>query len=244
MITSSFPDMGLGFEPASADILHRPPHDLKRGVFTLEVLLDLVIYGVWIAVLCLSAFCLVVYGPGVDGFGIGCNDVYSEQCDTVFRARATTFACLTWFSLFLAWEMMHLRRSFFSMKPKSPYYFTQWMRDVWANQFLFWAVVAGFVTIFPIIYIPGLNRVVFKHEKITWEWGIVIIATLLFFLGIESWKFLKRCYFRRVEGKEWTSDKNDLEGRTFDRYFSGMSDGGKIFDSSKAPPLKSPPTEE
>jgi magnesium-transporting ATPase (P-type) len=235
MVTSSFPDMGLGFEPASADILQRPPHDLKRGVFTIEVMIDMVVYGVWIAALCLSAFVLVVYGPGDDGFGTGCNDAYSDQCDTIFRARATAFACLTWFSLFLAWEMMHLRRSFFHMKPASQNYLTQWMRDVWANKFLFWAVMAGFVTIFPIIYIPGLNRVVFKHEAITWEWAIVIVATILFFFGIETWKFAKRVYFRRVDGENWSGDKDDLEGRTFDRYFSGMSDGGKIYDSGKEP---------
>ena len=40
------------------------------------------------------------------------------------------------------------------MQPKSKRYFTQWMYDVWRNQFLFWAVIAGFVTIFPTIYIP------------------------------------------------------------------------------------------
>ncbi|QDS70434.1 hypothetical protein FKW77_009700 [Venturia effusa] len=226
MITSSFPDMGLGFEKPSADIMRRPPHNLKRGVFTLEVILDMIIYGLWIAALCLGAFTLVVYGPGEDGFGTGCNAGYNDACDAVYRARATCFACLTWFSLFLAWEMMHLRRSFFRMQPSSPYYLTQWFRDVWANKFLFWSVIAGFVTIFPIIYIPGLNRVVFKHTAITWEWAVVVVATLLFFAGIESWKFAKRIYFRRVERK--SGRPLDLESRTFERYISGASDGGVV----------------
>ena len=43
------------------------------------------------------------------------------------------------------------------MKPKSTKYFTQWISDIWDNRFLFWAVMAGFITIFPILYIPGLN---------------------------------------------------------------------------------------
>jgi Na+-exporting ATPase len=226
MITSSFPDMGLGFERPSADIMQRPPHNLKRGVFTLEIILDMIVYGLWIAALCLGAFTLVVYGPGDDGFGIGCNASYSSACDAVFRARATCFACLTWFSLFLAWEMMNLRRSFFRMQPGSPYYLTQWFRDVWQNQFLFWAVVAGFVTIFPIIYIPGLNRVVFKHTAITWEWAIVVVATILFFGGIESWKFGKRVYFRRQDMKDGRG--RDLESKVFERYLSGHSDGGIV----------------
>lgn len=235
MVTSSFPDMGLGFEPATADILHRPPHNLKRGVFSLEVLIDMLVYGVWIAALCLSAFVLVVYGPGDDGFGTGCNDAYSDQCDTIYRARATAFACLTWFSLFLAWELMHPRRSFFRMRTNPEKPLTQWMGDIWANQFLFWAVIAGFVTIFPIIYIPGLNRVVFKHESITWEWAIVLVATILFFCGIEVWKFAKRVYFRRTGEESWSGNADDLEGRTFERYFSGMSDGGKVTEAANQP---------
>lgn len=40
----------------------------------------------------------------------------------------------------------------------------------------------------------------FKHESITWEWAIVVVATMLFFVGIEAWKFAKRVYFRRMGG--------------------------------------------
>jgi potassium/sodium efflux P-type ATPase len=154
MITSGLPDMGLGLEIAAPDILERPPISLKAGVFTWEVCFDMLAYGVWMAALCLSSFLLVVYGFGNGDLGINCNESYSEQCDTVFRARATTFVSLTWFALFLAWEMVNTRKSFFRMQPDSKRYFTQWMYDVWRNKFLFWSIIAGFVTIFPTIYIP------------------------------------------------------------------------------------------
>ncbi|KAF7912697.1 uncharacterized protein EAF01_001718 [Botrytis porri] len=193
MITSGMPDMGLGFEVAAPDIMNRPP---QNGVFTLEIMIDMVVYGLWMAALCLSAFSLVLFGWGNGDLGFDCNDRYSDRCDTVFRARATTFVCLTWFSLFLAWEMINMRRSFFRMQPKSKKYFTQWIHDIWANKLLFWAVVAGFVTVFPTLYIPVINRKVFKHEGISWEWGIVFVESFLFFWGIESWKWVKRVYFR------------------------------------------------
>ncbi|ESZ96444.1 potassium/sodium efflux P-type ATPase [Sclerotinia borealis F-4128] len=196
MITSGMPDMGLGFEIAAPDIMDRPPQSLKRGVFTPEVMIDMLVYGLWMAALCLSAFSLVLFGWGDGNLGSECNDRYSEECDTVFRARATTFVCLTWFSLFLAWEMINMRRSFFRMQPGSKKYFTQWIHDIWRNRFLFWAIIAGFVTVFPTLYIPVINRKVFKHEGISWEWGIVFIESLLFFLGIESWKWIKRIYIR------------------------------------------------
>ena len=144
MITSGLPDMGLGFELAAPDILRRPPQSLKRGIFTIELMVDMAIYGILIAALCLTSFVLVLYGFE-DGFGTarGCNDSIQGGCDEVFRARATCFACLTWFSLFLAWEVLDLRKSFFRMQSGSKKYFTQWIDDVWRNRFLFCAVMAG-----------------------------------------------------------------------------------------------------
>jgi len=222
MATSGLPDMGLGFERAVPGILQRPPRSLKAGIFTIEFLADMVFYGLWITFLCLVSFTLVIYGFGNGELGERCNESYSSSCDLVFRARATTFACLTWFALFLAWEMVDTRRSFFRMLPGSKRYFTQWMVDVWRNQFLFWAIMFGFVTLFPLIYIPVLNTKVFKHTPISWEWGIVFIAAGLFFAGVETWKFGKRVYFRRQDrkrlGKSWK--ETDIEDRVFGRYFS------------------------
>ncbi|KAF5668104.1 potassium sodium efflux p-type fungal-type [Fusarium heterosporum] len=225
MITSGMPDMGLGFEIAAPDIMQRPPQNLKKGVFTTELLVDMVVYGLWMSALCLSSFVLVLYGFGNGAADIGedCNNSYSEDCKVIFRARSTTFACLTWFALFLAWEMINMRRSFFRMQPKSKKYFTQWIYDVWRNPFLFWAIVAGFVTMFPIIYIPGLNTVVFKHAPISWEWGIVFVEAVIFFMGIEAWKWAKRIYYRR-QARKSSGGVSDLDTRVFGKYFNMAND--------------------
>lgn len=199
MITSGMPDMGLGMEVAAPDIMNRPPQS-KQGIFTWEVIIDILVYGIWTAALCLAAFSVRMWGFGDGNLARGCNKEWSEEikdCELVFRARATTFVCLTWFALFLAWEMVNLRRSFFRMQPKSKRYFTQWMYDVWQNKFLFWSIMAGWITMFPILYIPVLNDVVFKHKPITWEWGIVAVEAVLFFIGVEAWKWAKRVFFRR-----------------------------------------------
>lgn len=234
MATSGMPDMGLGFERAVPDILRRPPQSLKSGVFTAEFLADMVVYGLWITALCLASFSLVVFGFGNGDLGEYCNEDYSERCDVVFRARATTFACLTWFALFLAWEMIDMRRSFFRMQPGSKKYFTQWMLDVWRNQFLFWAIILGFVTLFPLLYIPKLNTVIFKHSPISWEWGIVFIAAGLFFAGVETWKWGKRVYFRRQDRKRLgpAFKDMDIEQRVFGEFLGSETDeeaaqGGK-----------------
>ncbi|KAA8907824.1 putative P-type Na+-ATPase [Sphaerosporella brunnea] len=219
MITSGFPAMGLGMEVASDDIMLRPPHDVKTGIFTTEVLVDMAVYGFYMAALCLASFSIVVFGFGDGQLGEQCNDRYSANCDLVFRARSTTFVCLTWFALILAWEMVHLRRSFFRMEGKPEHPWTLWIRNVWRNKFLFWSVFAGFVTVFPIIYIPGLNHIVFKHGSISWEWGIVFIESGLFIAGIELWKLCKRVYFRRY-GEKVANPEKELSGSTFSRYAS------------------------
>jgi P-type Na+/K+ transporter len=225
MITSGMPDMGLGMEVAAPDILERPPQSLKRGVFTIEVMVDMLAYGLWMAALCLAAFSLVMFSFGDGDLGRDCNSTYSVDCDTVFRARATTFVCLTWFALFLAWEMIDLRRSFFRMQPNSSRYFTQWMSDIWRNKFLFWAILAGFITIFPTLYIPVINHDVFKHTGISWEWGIVFIETFLFFLGIEAWKWGKRIFFRQRAAKIGKTPEA-LEMKIFDQYLKVTDENG------------------
>ena len=193
----------------------------------------MVVYGLWLAALCLSSFTLVLFGwgNGLADIGADCNDSIHDGCEVVFRARATTFASLTWFALFLAWEMVHMRRSFFRMVPKSKKYLTQWCHDVWRNKFLFWSIIGGIVTMFPILYIPGLNTEVFKHTGISWEWGIVFVESVLFIAGIEAWKFAKRVYFRRKAAKVGDA-KLDLESRTFGHYFTQRASSSDRVDRS------------
>jgi Na+-exporting ATPase len=233
MITSGFPAFGLGMEIASDDTMIRPPHDVKAGIFTVEVLIDMAIYGLFMAALCLTSFTLVVFGFGNAELGANCNDSYSSSCELVFRARSTTFTSLTWFALILAWEMVHLRRSFFRTESKPDRPWTLWANNVWRNQFLFWSVVGGFVTVFPIIYIPVLNTTVFKHGPIYWEWGIVFVESGLFVMGIEGWKFLKRVYFRRY-GEKVANPEKELGGATFSRYASVATSAGTDIEKQDA----------
>ncbi|KAM0791876.1 hypothetical protein ACM66B_004131 [Microbotryomycetes sp. NB124-2] len=208
MITSSFPAMGLGAERASPDILSRKPHNLKFGIFTPEVLVDLVAYGLFGAACNLAVFVIIVWGFGNGDLGRDSNNTFNGSA-LVFRARSASFATMTWICLVLAFEVMDMRRSFFRMKPKTEHPYTQWARDIWANQFLFWSVLAGFVSVFPLIYIPGLNKIVMKHAAISWELALPFIATLVFICLVEGWKLAKRVYFRRRNRKNPEADDED-----------------------------------
>lgn len=193
LVTSSFLALGLGIEKAQPDVMQHPPHDLSVGVFTKELIVDKFVYGTAMGGLCLAAFTIVAYGvAGPDSLGHGCNKTFTSACDVAFRARATTFATLTFLLLVTAWEAKHFTRSLFNMHPEKYSGPLSVFRTVWQNKFLFGAVAAGFVIVFPVIYLPVVNRVVFKHDAITWEWGIAAACVLVYIAIVESWKAIKR----------------------------------------------------
>lgn len=155
------------------------------------------VYGTLMGALCLVAFTIVVFGVGEGDLGANCNEAWSPACDTVFRARATVFALLTWTLLLFAWECKHFERSLFRLNPHEPVGFRNIFRNIYSNKFLFWAVIIAFVSVFPVIYIPVLNETVFKHAAIGWEWVVVFCGLIMFLFGVETWKFMKRRLMRR-----------------------------------------------
>ncbi|KAB5554964.1 hypothetical protein GE09DRAFT_1000208 [Coniochaeta sp. 2T2.1] len=222
MVTSSFPAFGLGREQASRDVMRKPPQDKRRGVFTNQILVDMMVYGVLMGTTTLMTFVAIVYSDSnPERLGHDCNRSWSESCRTVFRARSAVFALLTWEILISAWEFKSIRRSMFRLNPDSDSRFP-FFQDVYENKFLFWAVVIGAVSVFPAVYIPVLNTNVFKHVGISWEWGLVFGMTIVYVLGVEAWKFTKRSMnilddHKVVKGK-WSQGSE--EGRKFTKTLS------------------------
>lgn len=166
---------------------------MKYGVFSPELLLDMTFYGIVQAICLLGSFCVVIFGFNGGDLGRDCNNAYSDQCEPVFRARATAYTTMTWMFLLLAWELIHFRRSFFAM----PDGLKRWWMHLWGNKFLFFSVTIVAILVFPTLYIPVLDTVVFMHVGITWEWAVVFIATFVFMVSSEGWKWSKRIYYRR-----------------------------------------------
>lgn len=260
LVTSSPLALGLGLEPASSDVMARPPRSLRAGVFTKELIVDKMVYGTAMGSLCLVAFVAVVYGGGRGELGEGCNQDWNGSCDVVFRARATVFAVLSWTLLVTAWEVRDFDASLFFgdgvgandaagggvelkavpapsadtltppaadiMVPKLPVptrtittssstsissgtsatsankvRMFALFDKLYANVFLFWACITGFLVVFPLIYLPQVNRVVFKHGGIGWEWGVVVGCTVGYVVIIEAWKGVKRWRKRVAAGR-------------------------------------------
>lgn len=234
MVTSSFPAFGLGREQAAHDVMRKPPQDKKRGVFTNQIIVDMMVYGVIMGACTMATFCIIVYGAYGGDLGVRCNQEWSPACDAVFRARAATFAELTWLILISAWEFKSLRRSMFRLNPLDdvegetagassfPFF-----RDIYANRFLFWSVVIGILSVFPVVYIPCLNTRFFKHTGITWEWALAVGFVFVFIAGVEAWKMIKRRYHLLedlpVNRGAYSQGEGADEGHRFRKTFSMSS---------------------
>ncbi|KAI4865718.1 potassium/sodium eff [Hypoxylon rubiginosum] len=201
LITSSFLALGLGLEDAQPDIMLRPPRSLRIGIFTKEIIIDKMAYGFFMGSLCIASFTSVVYtnmsniyglSPSKNILGHGCNAEYNSTCDTVYRARATTYATLSFLLLVTAWEVKHFTRSLFNMYPEMYSGPFSVFKTVWRNKFLFGAVLAGFFITFPVIYLPVIDRRVFKHQAIGAEWAIVAACVVTYIALVELWKAAKR----------------------------------------------------
>jgi Na+-exporting ATPase len=156
------------------------------------------VYGCSIGALCLAAFTIVVYGVGGGDLGQHCNEEFSSSCEVIFRARSTVFGVITFGLLILVWEVMDFCASLFNTRLPGRDYLKSSSKifsvgpTLYHNTFLFWSCVAGFVIIFPLIYIPGLNLKVFDHLPITWEWSVVFACIVVQVLIAEAWKSAKR----------------------------------------------------
>ncbi|CAI4057957.1 uncharacterized protein SKDI_04G2710 [Saccharomyces kudriavzevii IFO 1802] len=206
VVTSCFPAMGLGLEKAAPDLMDRPPNDSEVGIFTWEVIIDTFAYGFLMAGSCMAAFTGSLYGINKGGLGHNCDGSYSDSCRDVYRSRSAAFATMTWCALILAWEVVDMRRSFFRMHPDTDSPVKEFFKGIWGNQFLFWSIMFGFVSAFPVVYIPVINDKVFLHKPIGAEWGLAIAFTIAFWIGAELYKCGKRRYFKTQRAHNPESD--------------------------------------
>jgi potassium/sodium efflux P-type ATPase len=183
MITSSPPAMGLGLEPASENNMREPPRSAKQGLFSPEVVMDTFVYGIVMGGLSFANFLITLFVFNKGRMGHDCNRAYSDSCYGVFRARATAYASLTFLILAHAINCRALRESGWTPKNLSTLKY---------NRMLWVSIVVGAILVFPVIYIPGLNTDVFKHSNISYEWGLVFAALVIFIAFAEVYKFIKR----------------------------------------------------
>jgi Na+-exporting ATPase len=178
LVTSAPAAIGLSVDPAPEFILHVPPN--SKGLFSKELFADTVCYGVVMGLCSLCSFIFVLYGPGGNGpEGHDCNtSQFHDDCDAILRARTTGFLVLYFGIMIHAYNVRYARVHLFRMR---------WFDNPW----LWGSFVFGAMTALAMIYIPALARYVFVHGSISWEWGVVVVALVIFIAFCEAYKMTK-----------------------------------------------------
>jgi len=182
MVTSSPPALALGVEPAPRKVMQRPPN--TAGLFTVEFLVDTMVYGVIMGAITLLSFVFALYVFKGGDIGINCNTFGDESvgCTSVYEARSVPFILLS---------VMLLYHAFNLKDPRKPI----WRINILNNKVLLAAVAVGSLVTIPVIYIPTINHHVFVCDPISWEWAIVAVGFVAFVIMGESYKAAKRAWW-------------------------------------------------
>ncbi|MCO5613678.1 hypothetical protein L7F22_067956 [Adiantum nelumboides] len=182
-LIAGLPAIGLGFEKAESDVMRKPPHDLKGGVLSKQVLWDLFVYGLTMGWTCLIVFIVMLFGIGDGSLGFECNDD-GPFCHNVFEARSATFTALFLQGLIIPWHLISMEQSLLTINP---------VKRLRSNPFLLWSVLFGIITIPICLYVPKWNTVVFRQASLGGiGWGIALAAVAIFWFILEAWKYFAR----------------------------------------------------
>jgi potassium/sodium efflux P-type ATPase len=176
---SGLATMGLAFDKARSDVMHQPP--LRDGLFTAELVSDILVLGCAMGALTLVNFVLVLYVFGDGLLREDCN-LFSESCETVAKARATAFGTIFILLMLQTYVVRVGRRSVFQ-------------QQFFNNRFLWVAVTLGTLSILPMLYIPTLAQDVFHHTQISWHWGLIAGAIVVYIAFRELYAWCKRRLF-------------------------------------------------
>jgi len=124
-------------------------------------------------------------------------------------------------------KQIPVERSMFSLTPG-----VFFVKDLWANQVLFWSVFGGMISVvlrtshfhfmkhradcffLSAIYIPKFNTKVFYQSPIDWEWGIVIALSLVYVVYCELWKLARPTMYKRWEEPLVAADVEEITKET------------------------------
>lgn len=167
LITDCFPALALGMEESEADIMRRPPRDASEGVFAGGMAIDVVLEGVIVTILTLSAYFIGHF-------------LEAGRWEITDSADGMTMAFLTlsMVEIFHSFNMRSRRKSVFRLKGHNPY--------------LWGAMLLSFVLTTAVVFVPFLSSAFgFAHVSLA-EYGIAIGLAILIIPIMETIKFIQR----------------------------------------------------
>ncbi|CAO3637205.1 unnamed protein product [Mucor fragilis] len=182
----------LSIQPASKTVMLEPPRPPKESLFNREIIMDLLVYSLGLAALCIVAFIIPLYTGGHHGVeGASCEANFDfDACESFFRARGLFLAVITCATLVL---MIHCRS----------YRDSEWglrgLKETLKSKTILYTLLFDIGCLVIFFYVPSVAIKGFYMLWITWEWAIVVAIILVIILYGELYKLLKRKYLKPLE---------------------------------------------
>lgn len=182
------PAAELSVQSASPTVMKEPPRPPTESLFNKEILLDLFVYSIAIAICCIVAFAVPLYTLG-DGVGaVDCDTNYQAgPCDSFFRGRGGLLVFILFSSIVV---MVHCRS----------YRSVEWdlkgIKKTLRSRTTIGTFIFDVIVLVLFLYIPQVAVDGFKMLGITWEWGLSIGLVIFLIVFGEVYKAFKRRYMK------------------------------------------------
>jgi len=160
LVTDGLPALALGVEPPEKDIMNRPPRDSKEGVFAGGVGLKIIIQGVMMGILALSAYWLALFWGR-----------------SLVEAHTMAFLTMSLSQLVHSFNARSLDHSLFYL-------------GVTSNRSLVYAFLISLLLQLMVVFVPGLNNVFGTTVINPHDWAVVLGLSLVPLVVVEVWKAL------------------------------------------------------
>ena len=167
LITDCFPALALGMEEGEADIMRRKPRDSKEGIFAGGLGVNVVLQGIVVALITLTAYIVGHYMES------GVWELANSE-----DGMTMAFLALSMAEIFHAFNMRSLKKSVFTLKNQ--------------NKFLWGAMALSLICTTAVIYIPFLSDAFgFAHISFT-EYVVAILIAVTIIPIVEIEKLIMR----------------------------------------------------
>lgn len=173
LVTDSLPALALGMDPGDKDVMKEKPRDPKESFFAHGAGFRAILGGTLIGLLTLGAF---YFGLVEHGHYIGEANMPEEA---ITYARTMAFVVLAVSQLFYSLTMRNSKKSIFQL-------------GFMTNKLLIGAIIAGIFLQFIVISVPFLADAFGVQMLTLFDWGVVLVFSLIPFLVNEAIKAFMR----------------------------------------------------
>lgn len=158
LVTDGLPALALGVEPPEKDIMNRPPRDSREGVFAGGVGLKIIIQGMLMGLLALSAYWLAL-----------------SWGRSLVEAHTMAFLTMSLSQLVHSFNARSLDHSLFYL-------------GVATNRHLVYAFTVSLLLQLAVMFVPFLSSVFGTTVLNAHDWAVVLGLSILPLLVVEIWK--------------------------------------------------------